>query len=83
MEVVHAGARRNELQPVIGALNAIAVDDFAHVQGCEPVRAAILQGGNLAVGCSIKDDRLFQDGPTKQLTVCEIVRPRRHVPRIS
>jgi len=53
------------------------------VQGREPVRAAILQGGNLAVRFSIKDDRLLQDGAAKQLTVCEMSDHAATLPRMS
>jgi len=37
------------------------MDDFAHVQGREPVRAAILRAATLPSDFH-KDDRLLQDG---------------------
>src|ERR1700674_294645 len=68
---------------MIRTLDAIAAYDLAHVQGREPVGTAILKGGDVSVRFSIKNNRLFQDGATEQLTVAEIVRPCRYIPRIA
>ena len=59
------------------------MDDLSHVQGREPVRAAVLKGGDIAVGLAIENDRLLHDRAGQQLAVDEIVRPGRHVPGVA
>ena len=83
MRIEHARAGRVEFEPVIRTLDAIAVDDLAHVQGREAVRAAIMQRRDVAVRFSIEDDRLLHDGAAEQLTVGEIVRPGGDIPCVA
>ncbi len=83
MRVQDAGAGRIELQSVVGALDAIAIDDLSHVQGRESMRAAVLQRGNVSVRFSVENDRLFQNGAAEQLTVGEIIGPGGDIPRVA
>src|SRR5262245_11004001 len=53
MRIERAGAGRAELEPVIGALHTVAVDDLAHAQRREPVRAAVLQRDDAAVRLAV------------------------------
>src|SRR5262249_38969143 len=78
-----ASPGRVEVHPMIGTLNAIAVDDLAHMQGRESVRTAILQRRNISVRFSEKNDRLFQDRAVEQLTVGEVVGPGGDIPRVA
>jgi hypothetical protein len=68
---------------MIGTLNAIAVDDLAHMQGRESVRTAILQCSNISVRFSEKNDRLFQNRAVEQLTVGEVIGPGGDIPRVA
>jgi hypothetical protein len=68
---------------MIGTLNAIAVDDLAHMQGCESVRTAILQRSNISARFSEKNDRLFQNRAVEQLTVGEVIGPGGDIPRVA
>src|SRR5258708_34436943 len=83
MRIQDAGAGRIELQSVVGALDAIAIDDLSHVQGRESMRAAVLQRGNVSVRFSVENDRLFQNGAAEQLTVGEIIGPGGDIPRVA
>src|SRR5262249_35197314 len=83
MRVQDASAGRIEFQPMIGTLNAIAVDDLAHMQGCESVRTAILQCGDISIRFSEKNDRLFQNRAAEQLAVGEIIGPGGDIPRVA
>ena len=62
VRVVHAGAGAVELQAMIRALDAIAVNDFAHAQRREAVRTAVLDCRHAAVGLAIEHDRFGHDG---------------------
>src|SRR5262249_49617059 len=83
MRVQDASPRRIEFQPMIGTLNTIAVDDLAHMEGCESVRTAILQCGNISIRFSEKNDRLFQNRAAEQLAVGEIIGPGGDIPRVA
>src|SRR5262245_52646794 len=83
MRVQDASPGRVEFQSVVGTLNAIAVDDLAHLQGRESVRTAILQRSNISVRFSEKNDRLFQNRAVEQLTVGEVIGPGGDIPRVA
>src|SRR5215469_8379977 len=83
MRIEHAGARAVELEPMIGALDAVAADDLAHVQRREAMRAAILQRSDAAICGAVEDDRLLEDGAREQRALGEIVGPGRDVPGIA
>jgi hypothetical protein len=68
---------------MIGALDMIAVDDLAHVEWREPMRATVLERGDLTVRFAVEHDRLLHDGAADQLPLGKIVGPGGDVPGVA
>jgi hypothetical protein len=83
MRIAHAGAAAVEFEAMIRALDAVAADDFAHGERREAVRAAVLDGRDVAVTLAIEHDRLVHERAGDEFPVAQFVGPRRHVPGIA
>src|SRR5690242_20017085 len=81
MRIMHAGTGAIELQPMIAAFHAVALDP-AEPERRETMRTAVGERHRLAVALAVKNQRSVENPAAEEL-VAQLVRPGGHVPGVS
>jgi len=82
VRIVAAGTRAIEAEPMIPALDRVALQ-APTAQRREPMRATIEQRGGSAVTRAKQHQRFLEERARDELPVCQLIGPRGDVPSVT